>query len=191
MNKAAFLDRDGVINRDCGYVYRLQDLELLPGVVEGLQTLQRAGYLLVVVTNQSGIARGLYSESDYDQFTRALRSRLQEHGVELSAVYHCPHLPDAPVLQYRMQCDCRKPRPGMLRQAMKDMNIDPQRSFLVGDKPSDVQAGHAAGVPRCYLIDASSSAEVPPRQVDGVFDSLAACVQVAVAEPGSYANVCA
>jgi D-glycero-D-manno-heptose 1,7-bisphosphate phosphatase len=150
--RAAFLDRDGVINADHGYVHRADQFELLPGVADALRRLSHAGVLLIVITNQSGIARGLFTESQYDALTRHMCSRLADEGVQLHAVYHCPHLPDAAVPLYRQQCNCRKPGPGMILRAIAEHGIDPSRSLLVGDKPSDIQAGRAAGVAWCGLV---------------------------------------
>jgi D-glycero-D-manno-heptose 1,7-bisphosphate phosphatase len=154
---AAFIDRDGVINADHGYVYRADQFELLPGVPAALRTLMDAGFLLIVVTNQSGIARGLYSQADYETLTRHLRDVLAHEGVRLDAVYHCPHLPDARVAAYRRECDCRKPGPGMILRGIADFGIDARRSLLFGDKPSDIQAGRAARIGWCCLIAPAGS----------------------------------
>jgi D-glycero-D-manno-heptose 1,7-bisphosphate phosphatase len=177
MARAAFIDRDGVINVDRAYVYRSADFELIPGVVEALRALQAAGYLLVVVTNQSGIARGLYSEEEYRALETYLRESLAAAGVTLDSVQYCPHLPDAPLEKYRRDCDCRKPNAGMIRNAANQLNIDTSRSVLIGDRRSDVQAGRAAGVGRCFLVRSGSPlSAVDIRAADGVFDDLAQCV---------------
>ena len=106
----------------------------------------------MVVTNQSGIARGLFSSEDYERFTAHLRAQLQARGVHLDAVFHCPHLPDAAVAAHRQACDCRKPGPGMLLRAARELTLDLAGSVIVGDRLSDVQAGRAAGVGRCVLV---------------------------------------
>lgn len=175
---AAFIDRDGVINVDHGYVHRADQFELLPGVPAALQRLQEAGFLLIVVTNQSGIARGLYTEDDYARLTQHLRDLLAEDGVELDAVYHCPHLPDATVPAYRRQCDCRKPSPGMLLRGIAEFGVDASRSVLIGDKPSDIQAGRAAGVRWCCLVAAEDSGSAG---ADLVAPDLAKAVQALLA----------
>jgi D-glycero-D-manno-heptose 1,7-bisphosphate phosphatase len=177
--KAAFLDRDCVIVRDSGYVHRIVDLELLPGVEAALARLQAAGFKLIVVTNQSGIARGIYSEQDYAAFTQALRVELALGGVHLDEVYHCPHLEDAALPMYAQSCDCRKPRPGMLLQAQREFEIDMGASLMVGDRLSDLQAGRNAGLARCYLIAETQSADM---EADGVFPSLEECVARVLAE---------
>lgn len=168
--RALFLDRDGVLVRDHGYVHRVEDLCLLPGVVAGLRRFQQAGYLLVVVTNQSGIARGLFSENDYARFTAALQQELAASDVKLDAVFHCPHLPTATVPSYALDCDCRKPRPGMLLRAIREFAVDPSLSLMVGDRESDLQAGRAAGVGHTFLISADERSAVSP--VDIAFPNL-------------------
>jgi D-glycero-D-manno-heptose 1,7-bisphosphate phosphatase len=176
--KAAFVDRDGVISADSGFLYRVEDFEFLPRAVQGLQQLQAAGYLLVVITNQSGIARGLYTEEDYQRLTAHMRRRLSLAGVELSAVEHCPHLPDARIARYRMVCDCRKPQPGMLTRAAAALNIDMAASILVGDRASDIQAGRAAGVGRCWLVRSGAALSQSDVEIaDAVFADLAECAQ--------------
>ena len=176
--RAAFIDRDGVINADHGYVHRADHFELLPGVPAALRRLKQAGFLLIVVTNQSGIARGLYTETDYALLTQHLHHLLAAEGVALDAVYHCPHLPDASVAAYRVQCDCRKPGPGMILRGIAEFGIDAQRSLLIGDKPSDIQAGRAAGVGWCCLVAAESS---DLGAADRVAPDLARCVEAFLA----------
>jgi D-glycero-D-manno-heptose 1,7-bisphosphate phosphatase len=176
--KAAFIDRDGVINVERGFLHRVEEFEFLPGAVESLQRLQDGGYLLVVITNQSGIARGLYTEADYLQLTAYMQQRLLAAGVRLSAVEYCPHLADAQVAEFRLDCDCRKPRPGMLQRAAAALDIDLSASILVGDRASDIQAGRSAGVGRCWLVRSGmplSQADI--ELADGVFEDLAACVR--------------
>jgi len=175
--RAAFIDRDGVLNEERAFVHRIEDFALVPGAVEALLALQAAGYLLVVVTNQSGIARGLYSEADYLEFMAQVRERLQAVGVRLDAVEYCPHLADAPVERYRVACDCRKPKPGMLNRAIRALDIDPAASFLVGDRLSDIEAGRAAGVGRCFLVRTGYPLSARAlAQADAVYDHLLACV---------------
>ena len=113
MNKVIFLDRDGTINIDKDYVYRIEEFELLPGVIQGLELLQNAGFLLIVISNQSGIARGYYAEEDYLQLNEYMISLLRENGVEVCDTYYCPHHPEAYVPTYKMDCNCRKPKIGL------------------------------------------------------------------------------
>jgi len=176
--KAAFVDRDGVIIVDSGFLHRVEDLVFLHGAIEGLQRLQAGGYLLVVITNQSGIARGLYTEADYLRLTAYMQQRLLAAGVQLSAVEFCPHLPDAEIARYRLDCNCRKPRPGMLEHAAAALNIDLSASILVGDRATDIQAGRRAGVGRCWLVRSGLALSQSDIELaDAVFDDLAACVR--------------
>jgi D-glycero-D-manno-heptose 1,7-bisphosphate phosphatase len=176
--RAAFIDRDGVINADHGYVHRIDEFELLPGVPRALARLRDAGFLLIVVTNQSGIARGLYTEAQYVAVTEHLHGLLAAEQVRLDAVYHCPHLPNAALAAYRRECDCRKPAPGMILRGIAQFGIDAGRSLLFGDKPSDIAAGRAAGIGWCCLIAPGSSARagadsVAPDLARGVDSALA------------------
>ena len=162
MTAAVFLDRDGVINVDHGYVSTWERFDFLPGVPEALRELQDAGYLLVVVSNQSGIGRGYYSEADVASLNRAIAQYLGSTvGVTLSGFYHCPHHPTEAEGEFRRECDCRKPAPGMIRQAVLDHDIDLKTSLLVGDKDSDIEAGRAAGVARLFKVVGSLEAATP------------------------------
>jgi len=156
LRKAAFLDRDGVINRDKAYVHRWQDFEFVPGAIEGMRLLQDAGYALVVVTNQSGLARGYYSEADYQALTAQLREHLGREGVQLAGVYHCPHHPKGTVPGLAIDCDCRKPAPGLLLQAARELGLSLADSLLIGDKPSDITAARAAGLAQAILVDSDN-----------------------------------
>ncbi len=178
---AVFLDRDGVINVDHGYTHRIEDFQFIAGSAEALALLQHGGWRLVVVTNQSGIARGLFSSADYERFTAHLRAQLSARGVHLDAVLHCPHLPDASVAAYRLACDCRKPGPGMLMRAARELSLDMARSVIVGDRLSDVRAGRAAGVGRCMLVRSGHAIDADEAlEADAVLDDLAACAQALV-----------
>nr|WP_293753188.1 D-glycero-beta-D-manno-heptose 1,7-bisphosphate 7-phosphatase [Limnohabitans sp. Rim8] len=176
--QAAFLDRDGVINQDKGYVHRWEDFEFLPGAIEGMRLLQDAGYALVVVTNQSGLARGHFTEQAYQALMRAMREALEREGVQLAGVYHCPHHPSGAVSGLAIECDCRKPAPGLLLQAARELNLSLTDSVLIGDKPSDIAAARAAGVGLACLVhsDNPESAAGHPL-ADGHFDSLLDCAK--------------
>ena len=143
---ALFLDRDGVINRDHGYVHRREDFEPLPGIFDLARAATRAALPVVVVTNQAGIARGYYDEEALATLTRWMCERFEAEGAPISRVYYCPHHPDGHLDAYRLACDCRKPAPGMILAAARELRLDLARSVLVGDKASDMLAGARAGV---------------------------------------------
>jgi len=149
---AVFLDRDGVINVDSGYVGDWDSFVFLPGVIEAMRALCDAGYALVIVTNQSGIGRGFYTEEDFQVLTERMCNELSRHGVSIAGVYFCPHLPEAALPQYRKTCDCRKPKPGLIHRALEELDIDLTRSAMVGDKNSDMQAALTAGIPQRYQV---------------------------------------
>jgi D-glycero-D-manno-heptose 1,7-bisphosphate phosphatase len=149
---ALFLDRDGVINEDRNYVHRVEDFHFYPDVLEACRSIAGAGFRLVVITNQAGIARGYYTLSDLEILHSWMMGQFRLAGAPLSGIYFCPHHPDGSVEPYGKHCDCRKPAPGLIRQAQSELNIDLPNSILVGDKNSDILAGRAAGVGRCYLL---------------------------------------
>lgn len=150
--RAIFLDRDGVINVERNYVHRIEDFEYLPGALPGLRLLAAQGFQLVVVTNQSGIGRGLYSEAQFEKLNTYMMASLLSEGISISAIYFCPHHPTEGIGKYRSECECRKPKPGMLLRAAKEIGIDLRSSVLIGDKRSDIAAGHSAGVGTCVLV---------------------------------------
>ena len=151
LHSAAFLDRDGVLNVDHEYVSKPSDFEWIAGARDAIRYLNAAGYLTVIVTNQSGIARGFHTESQFQALHRWIDESLRASGAHIDAVYFCPHLPNAALPMYRQDCQCRKPRPGMILQAIRDLNIDPASSFLIGDRENDCAAATAASVP-CHLF---------------------------------------
>lgn len=144
--KALFLDRDGVINVNHGYVHTPENTEWVPGIFELCARARRADYLLVVVTNQAGIARGYYSVMEFLDYTQWMHEQFASKGILLAATYYCPHHPDAGTGVLRINCDCRKPAPGMLIAAQRELKLDLKSSLFIGDKGSDIEAGHAAGV---------------------------------------------
>ena len=157
MNRFVFLDRDGTLVRDLGYTHRVEDYELLPGVVAGLRRLLDAGYRLAVVTNQSGIGRGHYSAEQYAAFQAHLESDLARQGVAIEASYFCPHRPDA-------ECACRKPRPALLLRARDELGADLARSWMIGDSASDVELAQQGGCRGAVLVLTGSgraSTDVP------------------------------
>jgi len=149
---AAFLDRDGVINIDRGYVFRREDFEFVPGTLDAARDLKSLGLALVVVTNQSGIARGYYGPEQFHALTDWMKETFAAHGAALDGVYFCPHHPTEGEAPYRQACGCRKPAPGLLLDAARDLGLDLRRSVLFGDKASDLQAALAAGIPNRVLL---------------------------------------
>jgi len=149
---AIFLDRDGTINVDHGYVSEIDNFEFIDGVIDAMRELKRMGFALVLVTNQSGIARGMFSEDQFMQLTEWMDWSLADRDVDLDGIYFCPHHPEAIVEELRQSCDCRKPEPGMLLTAQQELNIDMASSYMVGDKIEDMLAAKAAGVGKKVLV---------------------------------------
>ena len=173
---AVFLDRDGTLIEERGYLDRMELLDLFPWTADALRLLKRAGYTLVVVTNQSAIARGIIDEAFLNQVHQEMSARLARGGAAIDGYYHCPHLADAPIERYRQHCRCRKPGPGMIEQACRDLGLDPSRSFLIGDRWLDVACGAAAGTRTIRVRTGHGAAESvsPPVNVkaDMILDNL-------------------
>ena len=145
MSPVVFLDRDGVINYDYGYISKVEDFKIIPGVFDALKRLQMIGFKLIIFTNQSGIGRGIITNEGYDEVNEYMKSTFKKNKINILEVFHCPHLP-------KDNCKCRKPKPGMIQLAMKKFEIDVNRSIVIGDKPTDIQAGIAAGISKNFLI---------------------------------------
>ncbi len=145
MRPALFLDRDGVINVDKGYVARIEDVEWVEGASQTIRNFNARGWYVIVVTNQTGIAYGLYTEAQMQAVHDHILTELDLQGARIDRIYHCPYHPDGNVAPYRKDSPDRKPRPGMLLRAMADLPIRREASFLIGDKPADLDAAHAAG----------------------------------------------
>lgn len=143
---AAFLDRDGVINVDHGYTFRPEHLEFTPTAIEGIRLLNKAGYPVLVVTNQSGVARGFYGLAEVEAFHFHLNAALRKAGAHVDAFYFCPYHPDGTVEDFAIEHEDRKPGIGMIRRAMREWDVQAEGSFLIGDKQSDLDAAAAAGI---------------------------------------------
>lgn len=156
--KLCLLDRDGVLNVDKAYLYKPEAVEWVEDSLKAIAWLNRKGIKVAVVTNQSGVARGYFSESDVIKLHAWMQEEVQKAGGIISAFYYCPHLPGAPVKEYDRDCNCRKPKPGMILQALHDFGVKPENAFMAGDSPRDVEAAEAAGV-RGYLYPGGSLLE--------------------------------
>ena len=163
LRRAVFLDRDGTINVEKNYLWRCEDFEFLAGVPQALARLQKAGFLLIVVTNQSGVARGYYSLADVDRLHDYMKLQLEFFNITLAGVYICPHHPNGVTGgAFTMECSCRKGQPGLLLQAAEDLNIDLTQSYMIGDKLSDIEAGSRAG---CTSLLVTSGHHVEPADI--------------------------
>ena len=153
MNKAFFLDRDGVINIDGDYVSTIENFKFIDGVFDACRIILSQGYKIIVITNQSGIGRGFYTEEQFLGLNHWMLHKFQEEGIDVTDVYFCPHHPTGALNPYRVDCDCRKPKPGMILKAKEQHNIDLKESVLVGDRHSDIASGKSAGIYSLYLIN--------------------------------------
>ena len=151
--KIAFLDRDGVINMDFGYVHKLDDLVFLAGLEYGLKKLSSDGFKLFIVTNQSGIARGYYTETHFHEFMKVMLEKLKMKGIEISGYEYCPHHRDGAVPKYTKICGCRKPKPGMLERILLREGVEAKDCIIIGDNITDIIAGKSAGIKNRILIN--------------------------------------
>lgn len=162
--KALFLDRDGVINREIGYLSRVDQVQFLPGVFDLCRKAKELGYLLVIITNQAGIARGHYSENDFHVLMDWMTTRFSEYGATIDRTYYCPYHPEFGVGIYKRDSLDRKPGPGMLLQAATELNLDLGQCILVGDRSTDIRAGASAGVGLLFLLRGNEA----PQEIRGV-----------------------
>jgi D-glycero-D-manno-heptose 1,7-bisphosphate phosphatase len=151
--KTIFLDRDGVINKDNKYIYKLDDFEFMTGIFDSCIYFQSLGFKLVIVTNQSGIARGYFNDNQYQELTNWMISQFDEKNINLLDILHCPHGP-------KSQCNCRKPKPGMFLNAQIKYNIDMQNSWMIGDSERDIIAANSAGITNTILLSAKDGLEI-------------------------------
>ena len=180
-NAAVFLDRDGTITREAGYLTRLDLLELFPGAGQAVRRINQEGFLAVLITNQSGVARGLFPRSLVEEAHRKLRGLLSREGARLDGVYVCPHLPEGSVPELAIACDCRKPAPGLFQLACEEMDIDPDRSYAIGDSYRDLAPAASLGA-RTILVQTGhgqkelAESDAWPRRPDHIADDLSAAV---------------
>ncbi len=182
MRRAVFLDRDGTINVEKDYLFQIADFEFIPGVVEAVKMLNESGYMVVVVTNQSGVARGYYAEEDVENLHRHIAREFEKFGARVDAWLYCPHHPSGRG-SYALPCSCRKPMPGMLKEAARRYDIDLEASIMIGDKLADISAGLSAGC-RSVLVRTGYGAEEEHQVSEGtaVFDDLLSAVKSLVQE---------
>ena len=143
--KTIFLDRDGVINKEINYLYKIDDFEFIDGIFSACKYFKILGYKIIIITNQSGISRGYYNELDYELLTKWMLSEFNDNGVKILDVFHCPHDP-------KDECNCRKPKPGMFLNAVNKYNIDMENSWMIGDKEVDISAANSAGISNTILV---------------------------------------
>jgi len=146
LKKIIFLDRDGVINKEIGYLHRIEDFVFIDGIFETLREFRQKGYEFVVITNQSGIGRGMYSEENYKTLDRWMKSQFEKNGILILDSFHCPHLPSD-------NCSCRKPLPGLFYQCFKKYNISKEKSWMIGDSETDIISANAAGIKNTLLVE--------------------------------------
>lgn len=152
MRKVIFLDRDGTINVEKSYLYKWEDFEFEKNAIEGLKELKNLGYEFIVVTNQSGIGRGYYTEEDLVALNNQMTEKLKEFGIEILECFYCPHHPEKGIGKYKVDCNCRKPNPGMLLEGIKKYDVDIENSFMIGDKKGDLEAGKKAGLKSILVL---------------------------------------
>ena len=152
MQKALFLDRDGVINIEKDYLYKVEDFEFIDGIFDLISYYQKLDYKIFVVTNQSGIARGYYTKNDFNHLTEWMMLEFLKKNIKIEKVYFCPHHP-----AISGECSCRKPKPGMILEASESYGIDLEESIMIGDKERDIEAGLNAGIKETYLFDESNT----------------------------------
>ena len=163
--KVVFIDRDGVINKEVGYLHKIKDFEFIDGVFDACLHFQKLGYYLIIITNQSGIARGYYNEDDFHLVNNWMIDQFENQGVSILDVFFCPHGP-------KSTCDCRKPKPGMFNQANDKYNIDVGNSWMIGDKEADIQAANAAGIKNTILVKSGHEIDETNSKSQFIIDSI-------------------
>ena len=158
-NRAVFLDRDGTMAADVSYCRRPDDFELFPTTARAIRLLNEHSYKVIVITNQSGVARGYFTEDTLNRIHQKMRRRLSDEGARIDDIYYCPHHPDHGVYPYKQACECRKPHPGLLKRAHRELDIDLSRSFMIGDKATDIEAGKRAGTRTVFVLSGRGQAE--------------------------------
>lgn len=169
--KAVFLDRDGVINKESGYLYKASSIEFIDGVFEACKFFQSNDYQIIIVTNQSGISRGFYSEQDYQILKKWMINQFLIKGVDILDIFHCPHIP-------KSNCNCRKPKPGMLLKAKKLYSLDMQSSWMIGDKEHDIQAANNSGISQTILVQSGHKIDEKNSNAKYILKSIYECIEL-------------
>ena len=169
--KAIFLDRDGVINKEVNYLFKIENFEFIDGIFDACRYFQNLGYAIIIVTNQSGIARKYYTENDYQTVTTWMLKQFEDNGIEILNVFHCPHGPES-------MCECRKPKPGMLLKAKAKHNIDMKKSWMIGDNEVDVIAANSAGINNTILVRSGHRIDEPNSNAKIILDSILQTKQI-------------
>ena len=169
--KTIFLDRDGVINKEVNYLHKIDEFEFIDGIIKTCLYFQNLGYKIIIITNQSGISRGYYTESDYQKLTQWMLEQFQYKNVNILDVFHCPHGPES-------TCDCRKPKPGMFLKAKAKHNIDMKNSWMIGDKEVDVTAANASGIKSTILVRSGHKIDESNSNASYILDSIEQSKQV-------------
>lgn len=171
-DKVVFLDRDGTINKEVNYLYKVEEFEFIPGTQEAIKIFHELGYKVIVITNQAGVARGYYKEDDIKILHAHIQKLLKKEDTYIDGYYYCPHHPDGIEKEYSYKCECRKPEIGMIKQVMKDFNVDLPSSIFIGDKEIDIETGKKAGIGKKYLVRSGHNVDEIKVQADGVYNNL-------------------
>ena len=171
MTKAIFLDRDGVINKDINYLHKIDDFEFIDGIFDACLHFQSLSYKIIIITNQSGISRGYYTESDYQKLTQWMLNQFKYKKINILEIFHCPHGPDS-------TCDCRKPKPGMFLKAKAKHNTDMEKSWMIGDKERDIIAANSAGIDNTILVRSGHRIDESNSNAKVILDSIVQTKQI-------------
>jgi D-glycero-D-manno-heptose 1,7-bisphosphate phosphatase len=165
LSKALFLDRDGVINVDIGHAHRIDQIQFVDGIFDLVRRANNLSYVVIIVTNQAGIAKNMYSEAEFSSLSQWMVSEFSKQGAIIRDVVHCPHHPEATLVRYKQRCNCRKPEPGMLLQSNAKFHLNASQSVIVGDHYSDILAGHRAGLRDLYLLGSAENGVLAPQEI--------------------------